>query len=175
MKVQKGLKLPYKTPSLSQKMMTRDSLFKRSDLWDERCSIVWDSHAIWEAVGLMRSTSWLVIIIFTVNRKYFSSSEFVPQLDIRFFTWGIWCQYRNLKSLKASDNCQFTKLWQDIKTAMINPQLRDCLTSGSWNGYMYFIVGYKLIQFYTQTTINYCEVKLLCWEINRNSFFFLGK
>lgn len=40
-KVQKGLKLPYKNPSLLQKMMTRDSLFKRSDLWDERRSIVW--------------------------------------------------------------------------------------------------------------------------------------
>lgn len=40
-KVQKGLKLPYKNPSLLQKMMTRDSLCKRSDLWDERCGIVW--------------------------------------------------------------------------------------------------------------------------------------
>lgn len=41
-KIQKNLKLPYKNPSLLQKKMTRDSLFKRSDLWDERCSIVWD-------------------------------------------------------------------------------------------------------------------------------------
>lgn len=40
--VQKGLKLPCKNPSLQQKMMTRDLLFKRSDLRDERYSIVWD-------------------------------------------------------------------------------------------------------------------------------------
>lgn len=79
-KIQKSLKLSYKNPSLLQKMMTRDSLFKRSDLWDERCSIVWDkSCAIREALRLMYSTSRFIIIILSVNGKYFFSSEFVPQ------------------------------------------------------------------------------------------------
>lgn len=50
-----------------------------------RYGIVWDRERdIQEALGLMRSTSWLIIMIFSANGKYIFSSEFVPQFDSGF-------------------------------------------------------------------------------------------
>lgn len=43
-----------------------------------------ESRDIQEALGLMHSTSWLIIVIFRANGKYIFSSQLVPQFDISF-------------------------------------------------------------------------------------------